>query len=58
MDAVYQPGINTPFSPSLFENIPVAGSADYPVEIDDEPDKENENHNTRVAETPATTTAA
>ena len=29
MDAVYRPGIDTPFSPSLFENIPVAGCADY-----------------------------
>ena len=57
MDAVYRPGIDTPFSPSLFENIPVAGSADYPIEIDDEQDRERVPHNTRVAETPATTTA-
>ena len=42
MDAVYRPGIVTPFSPSLFENFPVAGSAEYPIEIDDEQDKENE----------------
>ena len=39
MDAVYRRGIDTPFSPSLFENFPVAGSADYPIEIDDEQDK-------------------
>ena len=42
MDALYRPSIDTPFSPSLFENIPVAGSADYPIEIDDEQEKENE----------------
>ena len=41
-DAVYRPGIDTPFSPSLFGNFPEAGSADYPFEIDDEQDKENE----------------
>ena len=42
MDAVYRPGIDTLFSPSLFENFPVAGSPDDPMEIDDEQDKENE----------------
>ena len=42
MDPEYRPDIDTHFSPSLFKNIPVAGSADYPLEIDDEQDKENE----------------
>ena len=36
MDAVYRPRIDTPFSPSLFEIFPVAGSADYPFKVDDE----------------------
>ena len=40
MDAVCRPGIDIPFSPSLFENCPVAGSAEYPKEIDDELDKQ------------------
>ena len=52
MDAVYRPGIDTPFSPSLFENIPVAGSADYPIEIDDEQDKENEYPTTPESQRP------
>ena len=52
MDAVYRPGIDTPFSPSLFENIPVAGSADYPIEIDDEQDKENEYPTTPESQSP------
>ena len=39
MDAVCRPGIDIPFSPSLFECCPVAGSAEYPKEIDDELDK-------------------
>ena len=52
MDAVYRPGIDTPFSPSLFENIPVAGSADYPIEIDDEQDNENEYPTTPESQRP------
>ena len=42
MDAVYRPRIDTPFPPSLFQNIPFAGSGDYPKETDYEQNKENE----------------
>ena len=52
MDAVYRPGIDTPFPPSLFENFNVAGSADYPIEIDDEQEKENEYPTTPESQRP------
>ena len=52
MDAVYRPGIDTPFSPSLFENVLTAGSADYTIEINDEQDKENEYSTTPVSQRP------
>ena len=52
MDAVYRPCIDTHFSLLLFENFPVAGSADYPIELDVEQDKENEYHTTPESQRP------
>ena len=52
IDAVYRPGTETPFPPSLFENFSVAGIADYPIEIDDEQDKENEYPTTPESQRP------
>ena len=42
MDSVYRPGIDTPFSPSIFADFQMDGSnAANPIKIDDEEDKEN-----------------
>ena len=42
MDSVYRPGIDTPFSPSVFDNFQMEGSSSAnPIIVDDEEDKEN-----------------
>ena len=42
MDSVYRPGIDTPFSPSVFDDFQMEGStAANPIIVDDEKDKEN-----------------
>ena len=42
VDSVYQPGIDTPFSPSIFDDFHMEGStAANPIIVDDEQDKEN-----------------
>ena len=42
VDSVYRPGIDTPFSPSNFEDFQMEGStAAKPILVDDEEDKEN-----------------
>ena len=42
MDSVYAPGIDTPFSPSIFDDYQMEGStAANPIIVDDEEDKEN-----------------
>ena len=42
MDSVYRPGIDTPFSPSTFDDFQMEGStAANPIIVDDEEDKEN-----------------
>ena len=42
MDSVYRPGIDTPFSPSVFDDFQMEGStAANPIIVDDEEDKEN-----------------
>ena len=42
MDSVYRPGIDTPFSPSIFDDFQMEGStAANPITVDDEEDKEN-----------------
>ena len=42
MDSFYQPGIDTPFSPSIFDDFQMEGStATNPIIVDDEEDKEN-----------------
>ena len=41
MDSVYRPGIDTPFSPSIFDDFQMQGStATNPIIVDDEEDKE------------------
>ena len=42
MDAVFRPGINTPFSPTTFDDLLMGdGSVEHPIVFDDEEDKEN-----------------
>ena len=42
MDSVHRPGIDTPFPPSIFGDLQMAGStAANPIIVDDEEDKEN-----------------
>ena len=42
MDSVYRPGIDTTFSPSIFDDFQMEGStATNPIIVDDEEDKEN-----------------
>ena len=41
MDAVFRPGIDTPFSPTTFDNLSIEGSVENPIVLDEEKDKEN-----------------
>ena len=53
MDSVYRPGIDTPFSPSFFDNFQMEGSnAANPRIVDDEEDKENSAPTTTTTKTP------
>ena len=41
MDAVFRPGINTPFSPTTFDDLSMEGSVENPIVMNEEEDKEN-----------------
>ena len=41
VDAVFRPGIDTPFSPTAFDDLEMGGSAENPNLLDEEEDKEN-----------------
>ena len=42
MDAVFRPGIDTPFSPTTFDDLLMGdGTFENPIVLDDEEDKEN-----------------
>ena len=41
LDSVYRPGIDTPFSPSIFDDFQMGSTAANPIIVDDEEDKEN-----------------
>ena len=42
MDAVFRPGIDTPFSPTIFDDLLMGdGSVENPIVSDEEEDKEN-----------------
>ena len=41
MDAVFRPGINTPFSPTTFDDLSVGGSVENLIVLNEEEDKEN-----------------
>ena len=39
LDAVFRPGIDTPFSPTTFDDLSMEGSAENPIVLDEEEDK-------------------
>ena len=41
LDAVFRPGIDTPFPPTTFEDLSMEGSVENPIVLDEEEDKEN-----------------
>ena len=41
MDAVFRPGIDTPFSPTTFDDLSMGGSVENPIVLDEEKDSEN-----------------
>ena len=41
MDAVFRPGIDTPFSPTTFDDLSMEGSVENPIVLDEEEDNEN-----------------
>ena len=41
MDAVFRPGIDTPFSPTTFDDLSMEGSVENHNVLDEEEDKEN-----------------
>ena len=53
MDSVFRPGIDTPFSPTVFDNLLTGdGSVENPIVLDEEQDKENAPPTTPVSERP------
>ena len=41
LDAVFETGIVTPFSPKAFDDLELGGSAENPIPLDEEEDKDN-----------------
>ena len=53
MDSVFRPGIDTPFSPTVFDDLLMGdGSVENPIVLDEEQDKENAPLTTPVFEPP------
>ena len=52
VDAVFRPGIDTPFSPTAFDGLVMGSSAENPFLLDKEEDKENSSPITPVSERP------
>ena len=52
VDAVFRPGIDTPISPTAFDDLLMGGSAENPILLDKEEDKENSPPRTPVSERP------
>ena len=53
MDSVFRPGIDTPFSPTVFDDLLMGdGSVENPIVLDEEQDKENPPPTTPVSERP------
>ena len=41
MDAVFRPGVDTPFSPTTFDDLTMEGTVENPIVLVEEQDKEN-----------------
>ena len=41
LDSVFRPGIDTPFSPTNFDDLSMEGSVETPIVLDEEENKEN-----------------
>ena len=41
MEAVFRPGIDTPFSPTIFDDLSMEGSVENPIVLDEEENKDN-----------------
>ena len=41
LDALFRPGIDTPFSPNTFDDLSMEGSVENSIVLDEEEDKEN-----------------
>ena len=52
LDAVFRPGIDTPFSPTTSDDLLTEGSIENPIVLDEEEDKENAAPSTLVSERP------
>ena len=53
MDSVFRPGIDTPFTPAVFDYLLMGdGSVENPIVLDEEQDKENALATTPVSERP------
>ena len=52
VDAVFRPGIDSPFPPTAFDNLEMESSADNPIVLDEEEDKDNSPPTTPVSERP------
>ena len=52
VDADFRPGIDTPFSPTAFDDLEMGGSAENPILLDEEEDMENSPATTPVSERP------
>ena len=52
LDAVFRPGIDSPFSPTTFDDLSMEGSVENPIVLDEEEDKENAPPTTPVSERP------
>ena len=55
MDSNCQPGIDTPFSPSIFDAFQMGSTAANAIIVEDEKDKENSAHKTTTTTTATTT---
>ena len=53
IDSVFRPGIDTPFSPTVFDDLLMGdGSVENPIVLDEEQDKEYAHPTTPVSERP------
>ena len=52
LDAVFRAGIETPFSPTTFDDLPMEGSVENPIVLDEEEDKVNAPPTTPVSDRP------